>query len=84
MGSRWATISGMLTGAREPPIHGRGARLIVLDPNIWAGKSIIRGTRLSVDFVIGLLANGWSEADILANYPALRRQCLRGCMAYPP
>ena len=42
---------------------------IVLDPAILAGKPVIRGTRLSVDFVIGLMADGSSEADILRNYP---------------
>jgi Protein of unknown function (DUF433) len=37
---------------------------IVLDSAVLAGKPVIRGTRLSVDFVIGLMADGWSEADI--------------------
>jgi uncharacterized protein (DUF433 family) len=32
------------------------------------GKPVIRGTRLSVEFVIGLMADGWTEPDILANY----------------
>src|ERR1700749_2953420 len=45
---------------------------IVLDPDVLAGKPIIRGTRLSVEFVIGLMADGWSEAGILANYPGIR------------
>ncbi len=34
---------------------------IVIDPAVLAGKPVIRGTRLSVEFVIGLLADGWSE-----------------------
>jgi uncharacterized protein (DUF433 family) len=42
---------------------------IALDPAVLAGKPVVRGTRLSVEFVIGLMADGWSEADILANYP---------------
>ncbi len=42
---------------------------IVLDSAVLAGKPVIRGTRLSVDFVIGLMADGWTEADILRNYP---------------
>src|SRR5215472_6160586 len=42
---------------------------IALDPDVLAGKPVIRGTRLSVEFVIGLMADGWGEADILANYP---------------
>jgi uncharacterized protein (DUF433 family) len=55
---------------------------IVLDPAVLAGKPVIRGTRLSVEFVIGLMADGWSEADILANYPALSRVDIAACLAY--
>ena len=44
---------------------------ITVDPAVLAGKPIVRGTRLSVEFIIGLMAEGWSEADILANYPGL-------------
>ncbi len=40
---------------------------IALDPEVLAGKPVVRGTRLSVEFVIGLMADGWSEADILAS-----------------
>jgi uncharacterized protein (DUF433 family) len=55
---------------------------IVLDPLILAGKPVIRGTRLTVDFVIGLMADGWSETDILRNYPGLPRDDLAVCLAY--
>ena len=55
---------------------------IVLDPAILAGKPVVRGTRLSVEFVIGLMADGWSEADILANYPGLTRDDIAACLAY--
>jgi uncharacterized protein (DUF433 family) len=55
---------------------------IVLDPAILAGKPVIRGTRLSVDFVIGLMADGWSEADILRNYPGITHEDLAACLAY--
>lgn len=55
---------------------------IVLDPNILTGKPVIRGTRLSVEFVIGLLADGWSEADILANYPGVTGEDILACLAY--
>ena len=54
---------------------------IILDSAVLAGKPVVRGTRLSVDFVIGLMADGWAEADILRNYPGLcqddigRRTC---------
>jgi uncharacterized protein (DUF433 family) len=55
---------------------------IVLDPAVLAGKPVIRGTRLSVDFIIGLMADGWNEAEILRNYPGLTRDDLVACLAY--
>jgi uncharacterized protein (DUF433 family) len=55
---------------------------IVLDPGILAGKPVIRGTRLSVDFVIGLMADGWSQERILAGYPGLVRDDLVAALAY--
>ena len=55
---------------------------IVLDPQILSGKPVIAGTRLSVEFVIGLLAEGWSEAEVLANYPGLTHDHILACLAY--
>jgi len=55
---------------------------IVLEPQVLAGKPVVRGTRISVEFVVGLLADGWSEAEILDNYPNLRRDDIRACLAY--
>jgi uncharacterized protein (DUF433 family) len=55
---------------------------IALDPKVLAGKPAIRGTRLSVEFVIGLMADGWSEADILANYPGVTHEDIVACLAY--
>jgi uncharacterized protein (DUF433 family) len=55
---------------------------IALDPKVLAGKPVIRGTRLSVEFVIGLMADGWTEADILANYPGLTHDDILACLAY--
>jgi uncharacterized protein (DUF433 family) len=55
---------------------------ISLAPDVLAGKPVIRGTRLSVEFVIGLMAEGWSEADILANYPNVTHDDVIACLAY--
>ena len=55
---------------------------IALDPDVLAGKTVIRGTRLSVEFVIGLMADGWGEADILANYPGIAHEDIIACLAY--
>lgn len=55
---------------------------IVLDPSVLAGKAVVRGTRLSVEFVIGLMAEGWNETDILANYPGITHDDVIACLAY--
>ncbi len=55
---------------------------IVLDPGVLAGKPVIRGTRLAVEFIIGLLADGWGEAEILANYPGIVHDDILACLAY--
>ena len=55
---------------------------IVVDPNVLVGKPVIRGTRLAVEFIIDLLANGWSNNDILSNYPGTTREDILACLAY--
>ena len=46
---------------------------ITTDPAVLAGKPIIAGTRLSVEFILELISEGWSESEILRNYPGLTR-----------
>ena len=55
---------------------------IVVDPEILVGKPVVRGTRIAVEFVVELLAQGWTEAEILDNYPALTLADIRACLAY--
>jgi uncharacterized protein (DUF433 family) len=55
---------------------------IVIDPKILAGKPIVRGTRISVELVVELLAAGWNHAQILASYPHLAEEDIRACLAY--
>ncbi len=55
---------------------------IVVDPEILAGKPVVKGTRLGVEFVIDLLAQGWSVEDVLRNYPGLAREDVQACLAY--
>jgi uncharacterized protein (DUF433 family) len=55
---------------------------IIVDPKVLTGKPVIRGTRLSVEFVIGLMADGWSKAEILANYPGIGHDDVIACLAY--
>ncbi len=55
---------------------------IVVDPNILVGKPVVKGTRLAVEFIIDLLAQGWSEVDVLRNYPGLTHEDILACLAY--
>ena len=55
---------------------------IVVDPEVMAGKPVIRGTRLAVEFVLELLAAGQSENEILTNYPGLTREDILACLFY--
>lgn len=51
-------------------------------PAVLVGKPIIRGTRLSVDFLLGLLAEGWTERAIRENYPQLSHEALQAVFAF--
>ena len=55
---------------------------IIVDPEILVGKPVIKGTRLTVDYIIELLAQGWSEAEILRNYPGLTSEDIRANLLY--
>ena len=44
---------------------------ITIDPNILVGKPTIEGTRLAVEFIIDLLAQGWTTQEVLRNYPGI-------------
>ena len=55
---------------------------IVVDPGILVGKPVVRGTRLAVEFIVDLLAQGWTEEEIVRNYPGLTRADIQACLAY--
>lgn len=52
------------------------------DPNILLGKPVIKGTRLSVEFILGLFAVGWTEQQILDSYPTLTPEAIRAIFAF--
>jgi uncharacterized protein (DUF433 family) len=52
------------------------------DPEVLGGKPVVRDTRLAVDFLLGLLAEGWSAEQVLDNYPQLTPEALRAVFAY--
>lgn len=55
---------------------------IAADPAVLAGKPIVKGTRLSVEFLLGLMADGWSNEQIFQNYPGLTSEDLIACLEY--
>ena len=55
---------------------------IVIDPGILVGKPVVKGTRLAVEFIVDLLAQGWTEAQVLRNYPGLTREDIQACLSY--
>ena len=52
------------------------------DPRIAGGKPFIKGTRLAVDFILGLLAEGWSREQLRLNYPQLSDDALLAVFGY--
>ena len=55
---------------------------ITADPNILGGKPVIQGTRISVEFVLDLLASDVSEKEILQDYAHLTREDIQACLRY--
>ena len=55
---------------------------ISIDPNIMVGKPVIRGTRIPVELIVRMLAQGIPENDILEEYPRLELEDIRAALAY--
>ena len=55
---------------------------IVIHPEILAGKPVIRGTRLAVEFILELLAAGETEQSIISSYPGLTHEDVLACLRY--
>lgn len=55
---------------------------ITVDPQVLVGKPIVKGTRISVEFVIDLLARGWTTEQILKEYDHLTPEDIQACLAY--
>lgn len=55
---------------------------VALDPEVMAGKPVIRGTRVPVELIVRMLAQGVSEESILAEYTSLQPEDVRAALAY--
>lgn len=71
-----------MDGARNADSANMQNDRIVVDPAILVGKPVVKGTRLSVEFLLGLMADGWSESNILDNYPGLTHEDIAACLNY--
>lgn len=61
---------------------GDWQKRIVVDPKVLVGKPVIKGTRLSVEFILDLLANDWTIERILSEYPQLEREDVMAVLKY--
>jgi uncharacterized protein (DUF433 family) len=55
---------------------------IIVDPKVLAGKPVIRGTRIAVEFVVDLLGRGWTTEQILHEYDHLTSEDIQACLSY--
>jgi uncharacterized protein (DUF433 family) len=55
---------------------------ISIDPKVMVGKPVIKGTRIPVELIVRMLAQGISESDILREYPRLKLDDIRAALAY--
>jgi uncharacterized protein (DUF433 family) len=52
------------------------------NPKILLGKPVIKGTRLSVEFVLGLFSEGWTQQQVIENYPTLNPESIQAVFAF--
>ena len=55
---------------------------IIVDKKILAGKPVIKGTRISVEFLLDLLAKGWTYEMMLENYPQIKKVDIQAALKY--
>ena len=58
------------------------SKRIIANPKILGGKPIIRGTQISVEFILELLASGAATSEILRDYPYLKTNDIKACLEY--
>ncbi len=57
---------------------------ITIDPKVMVGKPVIKGTRITVQLIVQLLANGATETEILNDYPDLKKEDIKAALSYAP
>jgi len=57
-------------------------KFIHSNPEVLLGKPVVKGTRLSVEFILGLFSSGWTEQQVLENYPTLTKESLLAVFSF--
>ena len=55
---------------------------VTAHPDILGGKPIIAGTRISVELILGLLANGVTQREIIKEYPSLTKESIKAALEF--
>lgn len=55
---------------------------ITINPRVMAGKPVIRGTRLTVEYILELLSQGITTEEILSEYPGLQQEDIQACLLF--
>jgi len=66
----------------DAPLTINWRERITADPAVMVGQPVIRGMRITVALVIEALASGWTEAELLEEYPDLEREDIQACLVY--
>jgi uncharacterized protein (DUF433 family) len=66
----------------QPMTDEQTLERIAIDRGVMAGKPVIRGTRLTVEFIVGLLAHGSTPEEIVSEYPGLQPDDIRACLLF--
>ena len=55
---------------------------ISLNPEVLCGKPVVKGTRISVELILDLIGSGWTENEIIEEYPRITSEDIRACVQY--
>jgi uncharacterized protein (DUF433 family) len=55
---------------------------IEINSRVLVGKPVIKGTRLAVELILELLANGWTQQQVIDNYPGITTDDIQACLGY--
>jgi uncharacterized protein (DUF433 family) len=72
----------IVSGYKEVSLDGQMRYRISIDPKVMVGRPVIRGTRIPVELIVRMLAQGISESEILRECPRLHLEDIRAALTY--